>query len=52
MRYLIKAPYSGWHEVNEEQYYKYRKTLEECIIALKGKEKEDRINERTKIIND
>lgn len=52
MRYLIKAPYSGWHEVSEEQYYKYRKVLEECITVLAGKEKEDKINERTKIIND
>lgn len=52
MRYYVKAPFSGWHEVTEEQYYKYRKLLDECITALSGKAKEERINERTRIESD
>jgi len=52
VKYYVKAPFSGWHEVTEERYYKYIKLLNEQITALTGKEKEERINKRTRIEKD
>ena len=50
VRYFVKAPVSGWHEVDREQYERFIEYLRRC--ATPTIPIDDLINKRTRIVGE
>jgi hypothetical protein len=52
MKYFVKSPISGWHEVSKERFDEFCKILREGAIAIPYEKKDAFIASKTKIIEE